>query len=140
MQALQELDEISKEIEAVADSSITLTKHAYARADERLSGKKLRPWWKFWQERPPQKKTARFCRAFVWKSIDCLCKSPDLHRGSRGTWQMSQRFMYRGERTQKSRPGWAALSKSQKSSLSGSRCDQSVIVVVPPQDKWRRVR
>lgn len=55
MQALQELDEISKEIEKVADSSITLTKHAYDRADERLSGKKLKPWWKFWQERPPQK-------------------------------------------------------------------------------------
>jgi len=48
MQALQELDEISKEIEKVADSSITLTKAAYARADERLSGKKDKPWWKFW--------------------------------------------------------------------------------------------
>jgi len=48
--ALQELDEISKDIQKVAASSITLTKKAYARADERLGRKKPKPWWKFWKK------------------------------------------------------------------------------------------
>ena len=46
--ALSQLDAISRDMEKVAIDSITLTKAAYADAAKKRSGKKPKPWWKFW--------------------------------------------------------------------------------------------